>query len=147
MTVAKLAKKAQLPARSCRLPLRVKELELDEMWTFVGQKRRKVWLWRAVERGTRRIVAWVLGGRGQATAKRLWQALPRPYRTNTWYYTDAWEAYQGVLPPRAQQACAKGSGQTSIVEAINCSLRQRCGVLVRRSCSFSRSLAIHRVRI
>ena len=41
----------------------------------------------------------------------------------------------------------KGEGQTSIVEAINCSLRQHCGVLVRKSCSFSKSLAMHTARI
>lgn len=32
-------------------------LELDEMWTFVGRKKRKVWLWLAVERASQRIVA------------------------------------------------------------------------------------------
>ena len=47
-------------------------LELDEMWTFVGHKKRKVWLWLAVERASRRIVAWVLGRRDAATARRLW---------------------------------------------------------------------------
>ena len=36
---------------------------------------------------------------------------------------------------------------TNIVEAINRSLRQRCGVLVRKSCSFSKSFAIHTARI
>ena len=33
------------------------------------------------------------------------------------------------------------------VEAISCSLRQRCGVLVRKSCSFSKSLATHNDQI
>ncbi|WP_167852019.1 IS1 family transposase [Hymenobacter elongatus] len=66
----------------------MKELELDELWTFVGRKRRKVWLWLAVERYSRRLVAWVLGSRGRATARRLWQALPPPYRTGAWYHTD-----------------------------------------------------------
>ena len=32
--------------------------------------------------------------------------------------------------------------QTSIVEAINCSFRQRHRVLVRKSCSFNKSLAM-----
>ncbi len=117
------------------------------MWTFVGRKRRKKWLWLAVERHSRRIVAWVLGGRGVATARRLWRALPAPYRHSTWYHTDAWEAYRRVLPKVAHRAHPKGSGQTSIVESINCSLRQRCAVLVRKSCSFSRSLAMHEARI
>ncbi len=122
-------------------------LEVDELWTFVGRKKRKKWLWLAVERHTRRIVAWVLGGRGIATARRLWAALPEDYRTGTWYFTDEWEAYRRVLPTPAHRPSPKGSGQTSIVEAVNCSLRQKCGVLVRKSCSFSRCLHMHHIRI
>ena len=117
------------------------------MWTFVGRKKRKVWLWLAVERHTRRIVAWVLGTRGTTTARRLWQQLPSAYRRATWYFSDEWPAYSQVLPPEAHRPSAKGSGQTSIVEAVNCSLRQKCAVLVRKTCSFSRSLSMHRVRI
>jgi insertion element IS1 protein InsB len=49
------------------------------MWTFVGRKKRKVWLWLAVERASRRTVALTLGCRGEATARRLWQALPTRY--------------------------------------------------------------------
>ena len=64
-------------------------LELDEMWTFVSRKKRKVWRWLAVERASRRIVAWVLGSRGTATLARLWQALPRRYHRHTRYFTDA----------------------------------------------------------
>ena len=52
-------------------------LELDELWTFVGRRKRKVWLWLAIERASRRIEAWVLGCRGAATAQRLWAALPQ----------------------------------------------------------------------
>ena len=149
MTMAKLAKKARQPSPS--LPrLRPKKaqrsfleaLELDEMWTYVGQRRRKVWLWLAVERASRRIVAW-----DAATARRLWQALPRRYRRHCWYFTDLFPAYVGVLPRWQNRRCPKGSGGTSIVEALNCSLRQRCGVLVRKSCSFSKSLIMHTARI
>ena len=117
------------------------------MWTFVGQKKRKVWLWLAVERASRRIVAWTLGSRGEAPARRLWQALPRRYRQRCWYFTDQWKAYAKVLPRYRHRPCPKGEGQTSIVEAINCSLRQRCGVLVRKSCSFSKCLQMHTARI
>lgn len=122
-------------------------LELDEMWTFVGQRRRKVWLWLAVERTSRRIVAWVLGHRDTATARRLWQALPRRYRRHCWYFTDLFAAYVGVLPRWWHRRCPKGDGGTSVIEAINCSLRQRGGVLVRKSCSFSKKLEMHTARI
>ena len=122
-------------------------LELDEMWTFVGQRRRKVWLWLAVERASRRIVAWVLGRRNAASARRLWQALPRRYHRHCWYFTDLFPAYVRVLPRWQHRRCPKGTGGTSIIEAVNCSLRQRCGVLVRKSCSFSKKLTMHTARI
>ena len=69
--VAKLAKKVQRQ--------RWEAFELDEMWTFVSRKRRKVWLWLAVGRASRHVVAWVLGRRDAATARRLWQALSQRY--------------------------------------------------------------------
>jgi insertion element IS1 protein InsB len=52
-----------------------------------------------------------------------------------------------VLPHWQHRCCPKGDGGTSVVEAINCSLRQRCSVLVRKSCSFSKSLPMHTARI
>ena len=68
MTVAKLIKKVALvsfllPRRRSEKAQRKKSeaLELDEMWTFVGRRKRKGWLWLVIERASRRIVAWVLG--------------------------------------------------------------------------------------
>ena len=43
-------------------------VELDELWTFVGKKRQARWLWIALERSTRRVLAWVIGDRSQETA-------------------------------------------------------------------------------
>lgn len=117
------------------------------MWTFVGQKKRKVWRWLAVERARRRIGAWTLGGRGEASARRLWHALPRRYRRHCWSFTDEWKAYAKVLPRFQHRPCPKGEGRTSIVEALNCSLRHRSGMLVRKSCSFSKGLKMHTARI
>ena len=127
-------------------------LKRDELWTFVGRKKRKekrkVWRWLAVERHSRRIVAWVLGDRSAATARRLWAQLPGYWRrTRCWYFTDLWGSYAGVLPRWQHRRSPKGSGGTSIGEAINSSLRQRGGVLVRKSCSFSKSLVMHTARI
>ena len=59
MTVVKLIKKA-LAAHSLLPRLRPKKaqrgeleaLEPDEMWTFVGRKKRKVWLWLTIERAS-----------------------------------------------------------------------------------------------
>jgi len=70
----------------------------------------------AVERASRRIVAWVLGSRGTATLARLWQALPRRYHHRTRYFTDAWRAYPQVLPAAAHRV---GKAGTRVVEALN----------------------------
>ena len=91
--------------------------------------------------------AWTLGCRGEATARRLWQALPKRYHRRCWYFTDEWKAYAKVLPRWQHRSCPKGKGQTNVVEAINCSLHQRGGVLVRNSCSFSKYLKMHTARI
>lgn len=129
MAIAKLVKKAALA--SPRLPRRrskkaqrrkLEALELDDMWTLVGRLQRM-----AVERALRHIVAWLLCCRGAATARSLWAALPHRYQHYYRYHTDQWQAYAKVLPALHHRPHPKGSGKTTVVEAINCSLRQRCG--------------------
>ena len=80
-------------------------------------------------------------------ARRLGQALPPRYRRHCWYFTDLVPAYGQALPTGPHRPCPKGEGQTNIIEALNCFLRQRCDVLVRKSCSFSKSLPMLAARI
>lgn len=115
-------------------------LELDELGTYVGQRRHNVWLWLALCRRTRQVVAYVLGGRGRRTAKRLWRRIPAAYRRGR-CYTDRWEAYRGVVPAR-QHLAGELRGPTNRLERFNATLRARWGRLVRKSLSFSRSLAM-----
>lgn len=51
-------------------------LQLDELWSFVGCKENKQWLWLAMDVDTREIVGVYLGDRTGQAAKRLWQSLP-----------------------------------------------------------------------
>ena len=67
-------------------------LELDELWSFVLKKARKCWIWIALCRQTRQVVAYVVGDRSAKTCRRLWQAIPDGYRL-AHCYTDFWEAY------------------------------------------------------
>jgi len=53
-------------------------LELDEVWSFVFIKTDKYWLWTAICRRTRQIVAFVIGDRSAETCSRLWQKIPKP---------------------------------------------------------------------
>lgn len=68
------------------------------MWSFVMKKQNKQWLWLAIDRNTREIVAAHVGGRDQKGAKALWKNLPAVYRQCAVCYTDFWSAYEIVLP-------------------------------------------------
>ena len=76
-------------------------LELDELWSFVLKKDQKRWLWTAICRRTRQIVAFVIGDRSEKTCRRLWNKIPESYR-HRHTYSDFWEAYQKVFPSETE---------------------------------------------
>ncbi len=129
------------PDRSVQL-LRLKA-EADELWSFVGKKSTKQWVWLAFAPETRQVLAFYVSDRSRKSARKLWQRIPQAYREQATFSTDDWEAYKGVIPTAQHQVCAKGSGHTNAVERFNCTLRQRVSRLVRLSLSFSKKLANH----
>lgn len=136
-----------LPVQPCspqrRIHLLRLQAEADEMWSFVGKKANKQWLWMAIDVESRQVLAFYVGDRSRKSAQKLWQRIPKRYRQAAQFYTDDWEAYKGVLPKGRHEVCAKGSGRTNIIERFNCTLRQRVSRLVRKSLSFSKSLNNH----
>jgi insertion element IS1 protein InsB len=118
-------------------------LEADEMWSFVQCKANKQWIWIAIDTETRQVIAFYVGDRSRRSARQLWKRIPRAYRQQAIFVTDDWEAYKEVIPAAQHRVCAKGSGQTNIIERFNCTLRQRVSRLVRGALSFSKSLRNH----
>lgn len=119
-------------------------LELDELWSFVAQRKNKKWVWLALCRRTRQIVAYAIGARDEATCRVLWSRIPATYQHST-LYSDFWEAYAGVLPTAQHQAVSKKSGATNHIERWNNTLRQRLARFVRKTLSFSKSEEMHEV--
>jgi IS1 family transposase len=117
-------------------------LELDELWSFVLKRANKRWVWIALCRATRQVVAYVIGDRSRATCQKLWQQIPAAYRL-AHCYSDFWEAYRLVIPAQQHTAAGKESGLTAHVERWNNTLRQRLGRFVRKSLSFSKSDLMH----
>ena len=117
-------------------------LELDELWSFVLKRANKRWVWVALCRATRQVVAYAVGDRSRATCQKLWAAVPVAYRRGH-CFSDFWEAYQLVIPSEQHTAAGKESGLTAHVERWNLTLRQRLGRFVRKSLSFSKSDTMH----
>jgi IS1 family transposase len=117
-------------------------LELDEMWSFVRKKDLARWLWTAMCRRTRQIVAFAIGDRSKATCLRLWQAIPHEYK-HCHTFSDFWHAYQYVFPAETHHCVGKETGETAHMERWNNTLRQRVGRYVRQTLSFSKSDESH----
>jgi IS1 family transposase/transposase-like protein len=118
-------------------------LEADELWSFVGKRENKRWIWLILERRTRQIIALHIGDRSQQSAEALWAKVPPEVKAQALVLTDRWEAYGLAIPAAQHTACGKPSGQVSLLERFNCTLRQRVSRLVRKSLSFSKSDWFH----
>lgn len=117
-------------------------LELDEVWSFVWVKTAKYWLWTALCRRTRQIVAFVIGDHSAETCKRLWNKIPKGYRA-CHTFSDFWDAYQKVFPQETHRSIGKDSGETNHMERWNCTLRQKLARYVRKTLSFSKVEYMH----
>lgn len=113
-------------------------IEADELWSFVGHKGDVWWVWVALDRDTRQVVAMVCGDRSEATARCLWDALPEEYRDGAVVATDFLAQYRAVVPEDRHAAAGKDAGLTNHVERFWCTLRQRCARFVRKTLSFSK---------
>lgn len=113
------------------------------MWSFVGNKNNKQWIWLAIDHDSREIVGFHLGRRDKSGAMDLWQSLPPVYRQCAVCYTDFWSAYSQVLPEKRHRAVGKETGKTNHIERFNNTLRQRISRLVRQTLSFSKKIQNH----
>ena len=126
-----------------RVILQRLEAEVDELWSFVGTKANRQWVWIAMNTMTRQIIAFHVGDRSRQSAQALWGKIPMGYQEQAMFYTDCYEVYRDVIPPAQHRAITKLARKTNHVERFNCTLRQRVPRLVRATLSFSKKLANH----
>ena len=73
------------------------EAEMDERWSFVGNKGNPRWLWQAIDHHTGKVFAYVFGRRTDEVFLQL-KTLLEPFGL-TRYSTDHWGAYTRHLDP------------------------------------------------
>lgn len=109
--------------------------DLDEMQTFVGNKRNKLWIWTAVNHKQAGILAWVIGDRSAKTFKRLWSIV------KCWqcffYVTDGWKVYPMFIE-EGDQIVSKT--YMTRVEGENTRLRHYLARLHRKTLCYSKSV-------
>lgn len=71
--------------------------EIDELPTFVGCKKHKVWIWTVVNHWHQGILLWEIGDRSHHTFERIWQIIK--CWQSFWYVTDGYPVYPSLFSP------------------------------------------------
>ena len=91
----------------------------------------KVWLWSALNRETREIVASACGERSENTCRILWDRVPSTYKEAI-VFSAYWGAYQAVTPSEQHCPVGKETGETAHSERWNNTLWKQLARFVRR---------------
>lgn len=117
---------------------RAGEAEMDEMWSFVGNKKDQRWLWHAIDHATGAVLAYVFGRRKDEVFLQL-QGLLEPFGLAR-FYTDYGGAYTRHLAPEVH---SPGKRHTQKRERTHLTLRTRIKRLVRKTICFSKTTQMH----
>ena len=120
----------------------VEEAEMDEMWSFVGNKQQQRWLWHAIDHATGKVLAYVLAHHKDQALVKLVNLL-KPFGIKR-FFTDAWGAYERILDPDTHMI---GKQNTQKIERKHLTLRTRIKRLARKTICFSKSIVMHDIVI
>ena len=109
--------------------------EIDELWTFVGNKENETWVMYALDRETKQVVDFKVGARTKSNLECITQStlmtLPRKV------CTDGLNIYRAIVPEKLHEV---GLPNTRHIERFNLNLRTHLKRLSRKTICFSKSL-------
>jgi insertion element IS1 protein InsB len=117
--------------------------EADELWSFVGSKKEKQWIWLAMNSSNRQIIGFHIGPRTIDSAQRFWESIPKCFQEGAMFCTDFLAAYKRIFTQENHHQGGKDIGFVNHLERFNNTLRQRCSRLVRKTLSFSKNIDLH----
>jgi len=100
---------------------------------FHPEKKRKLWVWIAIESNTQEVLGFSVGSRGKKAFKALLNPLKK-YSVGQ-YATDAWKIYK-ELP---QEKHLIGKKYTPHIESLNANVRHYLARFRRRTRCYSKS--------
>ena len=130
--IRNLRKKIQKP-----IIAKHREYELDEMRTYVGNKKRKYWVVYAIDRATRSVVDFRVGKRNNNTLRAVVDTLLLSEAKGI--YTDGLVNYEHLIPKEVHK---KGKRRINYIERKNLSIRTHLKRMSRKTICFSRSVSM-----
>lgn len=116
------------------------EAEMDEMWSFVHDKKQQYWLWWAIDHTTGTPFAFCFGSRKHCNLDKLLELL-RPFNISRFYSDDNWAYHEKI----DSEKLYTGKRNTQKIERKHLSLRTWCSRLVRKGLRFSKSHLMHKI--
>ena len=116
--------------------------ELDEQWSYVGNKANQRWLWLAIDHITGVVLAYVFGKRKDEVFRQL-QTFLEPFGISR-FYSDEWGAYERNIDQEKHEV---GKRNTQKIERKNLNFRTWVKRLARRSICFSKMEKMHDIVI
>jgi len=124
--------------------IKIPVLDVDELRSFIFRSKDKVWVWIAMNRETREIVASACGDRSENTCRILWDRVPSAYKEAI-VFSDYWSAYQAVIPSDQQRLVGKETEETAHIERWNNTLRKQLARFLRKTLSSSKCVKMHEI--
>nr|WP_321497376.1 IS1 family transposase [uncultured Methanolobus sp.] len=116
-------------------------VELDEMHTYIGNKK-YCWIWIAIDRIGKRFINCSFGSRGTETGIQLWDKLKDIGIKEV--MTDHWKAYAEFIPEAIH---TRSKAETYTVEGYNSIFRHFLARLRRKSKCYTKSLEMLRYSV
>lgn len=109
--------------------------EVDELQTFVGSQKNKVWIWTVVNHWKPGILLWTVGDRSSQTFNHLWLIIK--CWQSFWYVSDGYSVYPCFIEPENHLV---SKTYMTRVEGENTRLRHYLARLHRKTLCYSKSM-------
>ena len=118
------------------------KVEVDELWSFVKNKKNQRWLWYVIDHDTGEILAYTFAKRKDTVFLKL-KKLLKAFQIEI-YYSDNWTSYKKYIEEKKHKI---GKKNTQKIERKNLTLRTRIKRLARKTICYSKTEYMHDIII